>query len=128
MAIDAPKGLSCQWYAVARGGWRCARWGDFSSQPYLTLAVLLVSFLCAFWFSRYGDQTQTPFMLYFVGQVGFVVCFAGAIRLVYFVQGKVNPEHAKVSAIAIGCAAASMLALGLYMFYLKRKQANRLRS
>jgi FtsH-binding integral membrane protein len=115
---------------VRRSPWRLEvrQVGDFSSQPYLTLVVLLVSFLGAFWFSRCSNLTQTPFMFYFVGQVGFVVCFAGVIRLVYFAQGKVNPEHAKISAIAIGCAVVSIFAFVRYLIYLDRKRANRLRS
>jgi len=121
MAVGIPPDLHCQVYALARRGWGCSAIGDFSSNPLLCLAALFVSALCAGWYSRH-PQVGMPWPYILVLQVAIVVFIACLPRFVYFFQGKVNSEHAIISAITTACAFGCIALCCFYLIHLKKRQ------
>jgi hypothetical protein len=108
MAVGAPIDVGCSVYSLARRGWGCSKLGDFTSNPILTGTAIAISASCAAWFSR-SPRVGIRATHIFGIQAGVVVCLAGAVRLIYFIQERVNSHHATITTIAVTCALVVIL-------------------
>ncbi|MFM2448708.1 MAG: hypothetical protein RIS44_1158 [Pseudomonadota bacterium] len=123
MAVGAP--IDCLSYALARGGWGCARLGDVASSPWLFLGASVVSCLCT-WLTLRLVLLDISFLLAVNLQLAFIVLLSSLTRFVYFLQGHVNSDHARLS--LIGAVAVTICLLAVIWrenFHMRQQRAKK---